>query len=101
VIPTDTHASYVNSLFEGAPGNQAYSSQYLLKVQSLKMKNIETAVKLQSKSNYKVQSFSTVGKKLQLLWDCILAENFSFAFQNASAIVAFKDIEKIQRNHYE
>jgi len=53
VITTDTQASYVNSLFEGAPGNQAYSISYLIKAQNLKMKNIETAVEIQRQNNYK------------------------------------------------
>ena len=30
-----------------------------------------------------------------------MAENFAFAFQNATAIVAYRDIKQIQRVHYE
>lgn len=99
VIPVQNKRAYVNSLFDGNNINSAYSTYYLKKIQDLKIEALKLVAQNQLKGSGKKHSFSDVATKLGKLWESVISENFAFAFQNATAIIAFKDLEQIQKAH--
>lgn len=91
VIPIGQDRDFIKPLFVSQKQNSAYSLEYLMKVHQIK----ESLLLQLNKKGHQKQSFESIGKRIALLWDCLLQENFAFAFKNNAEIVAKMEVEQL------
>ncbi len=88
VIPIEGEDQYISPLFEGNGANLSISKDYVENIELMKRDILEILNK-----NNKV-NFSNLAYKLKDLWNAIVRENFTFAFQNTLQLNANSKVEK-------
>lgn len=91
VIPMDQDRDFIKPLFVSGDHNSAYSIEYLIKAHQIKTKQLQNLTKTKQKQ----QTFSVIGKRIATLWECLLKENFAFAFKNNAEIIAHQEVEAV------